>query len=340
MIVDVVPTEVNSPAVEVFTFGDPVPVLDHREVLDYYQSLWMGRYYEPPISFDGLARSLTANPHHESAIRLKVSLLAAQFRPHRLLSRVDFRRLVLDYLTFGNAYLERRTSLLGTSLALKPAPARWMRVARDGAMIALIDGQEIDYASGMMLHILEPDINQEIYGLPQYLGALQSVFLNEAATLFRRRYYKNGSHAGYILYITDAAQNQEDLDNIKSELKNSRGPGNFRNLFLYSPGGKKDGLQIIPISEVAAKDDFLSIKATSRDDILAAHRVPPQLLGIIPTNAGGFGSIETAANVFYRHEVHPLTAVFAAINDWVGEEVVVFDDYVPLSAVTAAGGKG
>lgn len=29
------------------------------------------------------------------------------------------------------------------------------------------------------------------------VSALQSAWLNEAATLFRRKYYKNGSHAGF-----------------------------------------------------------------------------------------------------------------------------------------------
>lgn len=46
-------------------------------------------------------------------------------------------------------------------------------------------------------------------------------------------------------------------------------PGNFRNLFMYAPDGKKDGIQLIPISEVAAKDDFGSIMNISRDDLLA-----------------------------------------------------------------------
>jgi capsid portal protein len=55
---------------------------------------------------------------------------------------------------------------------------------------------------------MEPDINQEVYGLPEYLGALHAAWLNESATLFRRRYYENGSHAGFILYMTDAAQSQ------------------------------------------------------------------------------------------------------------------------------------
>ena len=79
--------------------------------------------------------------------------------------------------------------------------------------------------------------------------------------------------------MTDAAQNESLLDNLRDAMKNSKGSGNFRNLFMYAPGGKKDGIQLLPISEVAAKDDFAAIKNISRDDLLAALRIPPQLMG-------------------------------------------------------------
>lgn len=97
-------------------------------------------------------------------------------------------------------------------------------------------------------------------------------------------------------------------------MKCSKGPGNFRNLFMYSPNGKKNGIQIIPLSEVAAKDEFLNIKNVSRDDMLAAHRVPPQLMGIIPTNTGGFGDVEKAARVFVRNELTPLQCRITEVN--------------------------
>lgn len=44
------------------------------------------------------------------------------------------------------------------------------------------------------------------------------------------------------------------------------------------------------LHEVATKDDFFNIKNASRDDLLSAHRVPPQMMGIIPNNTGGFGT--------------------------------------------------
>lgn len=183
------------------------------------------------------------------------------------------------------------------------------------------------FEPGSIFHLFEPDLNQEVYGLPEYLSAIPSALLNESATLFRRKYYLNGSHAGFIMYMSDPAQNQSDVDEIRKALKNAKGPGNFRNLFMYSPSGKKDGIQIIPLSEVAAKDEFLNIKNVSRDDMLAAHRVPPQMMGIIPQNTGGFGDVGKASKVFVRNELIPLQRQMLELNTWVGEEVIRFDPY-------------
>lgn len=133
--------------------------------------------------------------------------------------------------------------------------------------------------------------------------------------------------------MTDAAQNEDFVTNLRDAMKSSKGPGNFRNLFMYAPGGKKDGMQLIPISEVAAKDDFASIKNISRDDLLAALRIPPQLMGIVPQNAGGFGSIRDAAQVWALNELEPVQARLAQINDWLGEEVVRFNPYELPAAV-------
>jgi PBSX family phage portal protein len=192
-----------------------------------------------------------------------------------------------------------------------------------------------EFEAGSVHHLIEPDVNQEVYGVPEYLGSLQAAMLNESSTLFRRRYYENGSHAGFILYLTDDKAGQGDIDALREALKSAKGPGNFRNRFYYASGGNKDGMQLIPVSEVAAKDEFFNIKNITRDDLLAAHRVPPQLLGIVPSNTGGFGTADTAARVFGRNEIEPLQAQFLAFNEWAGEEIVTFAPYTVEPAATA-----
>ncbi|WP_242559688.1 phage portal protein [Pandoraea capi] len=326
-----------APGVEAFAFGDPVAVLDKREILSYIECMKMSKWYEPPLSWDGLARSFRASPHHSSAIYVKRNILASTFIPHKRLSRAEFREFALNYMVFGNAYLELRRNRLGDPMVLKTLPTKYTRRGLDLESYWWVPdiGLESQFAKGDVFHLMENDIEQEVYGLPEYLPALNAAWLNESATLFRRRYYKNGSHAGFILYMTDAAQSQQDVDALRDALKNSKGPGNFRNLFMYAPNGKKDGMQIIPVSEVSAKDEFFNIKNVTRDDLLAAHRVPPQLMSVIPNNTGGFGDVAKAAKVFGINEITPLQESMKEVNDWLGEDVMRFNPYALAEDVAA-----
>jgi len=319
----------SKPHAEAFTFGDPEPVMDRYDML--YTGCWLAEqeYYEPPVDMSALAKSYRATAHHGSALQVKRNILVKSFEPTQYLSRQDFSRMAMDYLVFGNMYGEQIENRLGRLIGIKPVLAKYCRRGVKPGQYwwvhDLFDKQE--FPEDSIVHIMEPDIDQELYGVPDYLGSLQSAWLNESATLFRRKYYQNGSHAGFILYMTDAAHQQEDIDELRKALKDSKGPGNFKNLFMYAPQGQKDGLQLIPVSEVAAKDEFWNIKNTTRDDQLAGHRVPPQLMGIIPSNTGGFGDAEKAARVFAANELEPLQERMLELNDIVGKEVISFRPY-------------
>lgn len=67
------------------------------------------------------------------------------------------------------------------------------------------------HSAGSIFQLRDADVDQEIYGTPEWLSAVQSALLNESATLFRRRYYNNGSHAGFILYLSDSNVNNADV---------------------------------------------------------------------------------------------------------------------------------
>ncbi len=117
----------SAPKMEAFTFGEPVPVLDRRDILDYVECISNGRWYEPPVSFTGLAKSLRAAVHHSSPIYVKRNILASTFIPHPWLSQQDFSRFVLDFLVFGNAFLEKRYSTTGKVIRLETSPAKYTR---------------------------------------------------------------------------------------------------------------------------------------------------------------------------------------------------------------------
>lgn len=314
---------------EAFSFGEPTAVLDKRDIMDYAECIHNGRWYEPPVSFNGLAKSLRSAVHHSSPLYVKRNILASTFIPHPLLSQKEFSKFALDYLVFGNAFVELRRNMLGHPLRLETSPAKYTRRGVEDGVYWFVNEWTVvhQFEADQVFHLIEPDINQELYGLPEYLSALNSAWLNESATLFRRKYYQNGAHAGYILYMTDAAQSSNDIECMRQAMRDSKGIGNFRNLFMYAPNGKPDGIKILPLSEVATRDDFFNIKKASRDDLLSAHRVPPQMMGIIPDNTGGFGDVVKAAQVFVRNELTPLQERMKEMNEWVGIEVISFRKY-------------
>lgn len=320
-----------------FAFGDPVPVLDGYEWTGYLDAYWTGHYYEPPVSPYGLAKTLRSNVHHAAAIYLKRNILVSTFQPSAALSSEAFSRFALDFLVFGNAFLQVIRARNGRILSLRPSPAKYTRVGKDGAHWWAPLELHAEQLVGPVVHLQEPDPNQEIYGVPEYYAGIQSALLNEQATLFRRNYYKNGNHAGVIFYLTDAEIGPDQAEALKEAIKASKGPGNFRNLFLYAPGGKEKGIQVIPVGEATAKDEFANIKAVTARDVQTIHRVPSQILGVDLPPGSTAADPEDVARVFAYHEIGPLQARFTALNAELGANVFTFAPYqIPPAATPAA----
>lgn len=125
------------------------------------------------MSFDGLARTYRATVHHSSLTAIKCNIFTSTFIPPPLLSQQAFSRFVQKYLVFGNAYLEKRTNRLGGILSLEPSLAKYTRRGLDLDTYCFVQygltTQPYEFTTGSIFHLMEPDINQEIYGLPGYL---------------------------------------------------------------------------------------------------------------------------------------------------------------------------
>jgi PBSX family phage portal protein len=301
-----------------FTFGDPETVL--KGELSQYLGVYLldnGQYYQTPIPWTGLARIRGANAYHWPTLEFKVNMVLRGFVGSPALSRAKLRKVVSDYMVFTNAYLQRRCNLFGQVIAYEHLAAINMRRAREEDRYCMlgVDGKVTFFEPGEVLHIKNYDVMQDVYGMPSYIGAIQSMLLQEDATLFRRRYYKNGAHMGYVFYSSSPQLDPGDQQAISKAVQESKGVGNFRNLFLHIPNGKEKDIQILPVGDFSTKDELEKIKNISRDDIIAAHRIPPALANIIPSVAGGLGDIEKADAVYVRNEIIPLREEFAIVNE-------------------------
>ncbi|ADU61468.1 MAG: phage portal protein [Pseudodesulfovibrio sp.] len=309
-----------------FTFGDPEPVLSG--IIYDYLGTWLtdnGTYYAPPVPFKGLARLLRANAYHGPAIEFKVNQVMRGFKASRAVSRRTMHAGCTDFHVFYNAFFLKVRNHFGEVVGLRQLPSINMRRAKATGVYCLLleTGKVVTFEPDEVLHVKNYDVCQEIYGLPGYLGAIQSMLLNEDATLFRRKYYKNGAHMGYIFYA-GGQLDPETQTAIKERIQGTKGIGNFRSMFIHIPNGKEKEIQIIPVGDFSTKDELEKIKNLSRDDIIAAHRIPPAMACLIPQNTGGFGDITKIDEVYQRNEVKPVQELLMeSINevllprDWV-----------------------
>lgn len=309
-----------------FSFGEPESVMTGE--LSQYLGVYLqdnGQYYQTPVPLTGLARLLRANAYHWPMLEFKVNKLLRGFMGSAALDRITMRKAATDYMVFANAYLQRLYNMFGQVVGYAHLAAINMRRAKaDDQYIMLgVDGSMTTFEPGEVLHVKNYDVSQEIYGLPSYLGAIQSMLLQEDATLFRRRYYRNGAHMGYVFYSSSAYLDIDDESALRTAMKESKGVGNFRNLFLHIPNGREKDIQILPVGDFSTKDELEKIKNISRDDIIAAHRIPPALANIIPSVAGGLGDIEKADAVYVQNEIEPLREDLGVVNDDLPEHLRV-----------------
>lgn len=311
-----------------FAFGDPEPVLSNNLVdyLGIFPSV-NDEFYLPPISYDGLAKCMGANGYHNSCIHFKKNMILLYFVASGVLSYEEMQKAALDYVVTGQFFLKVILNRLGGFLKLIRLPATAMRVGikkdyfyrilTKGTGSSLPGVSTKEYKPGEVIHIKEPDIRQDIYGLPEYLGGLQSVLLSEDATLFRRKYYKNGAHMGYVLVTHDAGLDSDTVKNIHNKVSESKGPGNFRSLYINVPkSNTREPVKVVPVGDIATKDEFERVKRISKEEIIAMHRIQPGLAGLIPEGNGSFGDLNKIMEVYHLLEIEAMQKNFLLLNEY------------------------
>lgn len=332
-------TAKRAPKASAFAFGDPEPVLQNN-LTDYLGSFLMGggakAWYEPPVNLLGLAKTFRANPHHGAIPGFIRNQVLKYYVETPLLSRNGFGKAVIDFEKFGNAYLQKIVNVFGEVIQLRHLPALYMRRMKLLNQYGWLDkGKLTPFNPDEVLHLLEYDPEQSIYGMPQYLGGLQSVLLGEDATLFRRKYYKNGAHMGYVFYTNDATLKGEDKKALEKTITASKGAGNFRSMFVHIPGGNEKAVQIIPVGDIATKDEFERIKNLSRNDVIAMWRIQPALAGVMPENTAGFGDIAKISRVYLENETIPRQQIFEGINNMISARLkIAFENPVDAENIS------
>ncbi|MFT7680641.1 MAG: PBSX family phage portal protein [Moritella dasanensis] len=300
-----------------FSFGGPEAMNNGFNNYEYSELFYNdeGDYWEPPLDRMGLNKLTRANAYHGSILIARRNMIAGRFVKGGMQTQ-QVQSLVNDYLEFGDVAIVKIRNHFNQVVDLHPLPSAYIRKNKKGNFVLLErDDKKRRYKKEDIIFIKQYDAIQQIYGGPDYLGCVQSALLSTDATSFRRRYYKNGLHMGFIFYATDPNLSKDDEDDLKEKMSSSRGVGNFRSMFVNIPNGKEKGIQLIPVGDIATKDEFDKIKSVSAQEVLTGHRYPVELAAIIP-NGGTRGDPIKFNFVYNKNEVIPACKIIMdAVNN-------------------------
>jgi len=315
---------VNSPAVDtsvdkdsaVITFGgiDRVeldnPIACSDVEFDEYEG-----FYTPPIEPGVLSDMLMINSYHGAIVEARTRILSKDFVETDTLSFADMMCVCKDLVTFGHAYVQVFRNVFGQPLRLGHVMAQYTRRGKNNRFVRLnADDTRTWYKPDEICQIRLYDPRQNIYGLPDYLSGVESALLSQDATRFRRRYYKNGMHMGFILYMTDPNMTPASEDELAEALKQSRGVGNFSSMLINIPNGQEKGVQLIPVGNAGTKDEYEGIKKVSSQEVIVSHRYPAGLGGILPPEGASLGNPLQYSAMYYENEVRPMQKLITGIN--------------------------
>lgn len=294
-----------------YQFGTPETAINPDNIAPYLGVFEYEDYYMPPVSLAGLTQLLRANHHHGTLPSFKANLLLKQYIKNPIIERETLRRFLIDYNSMGNAYLQLLFNKHGVVVGTKHLPAVNMRVGCEQGFYYLFNQQSYGETEHVFLpdhaviHLKDYDPNQNIYGVPYWIGVIQSVLLGEDVRLVPRRFFANGAHMGNLFLTTGLSQNDENA--VYEALSKNKGVGNFRSQVISLPKGDVDKtFKMIPIGEIGKITEFKRLADLSASDILEAWRIRPELAGMMPEVVGGSGDLFKIMQLHHEFETIPL----------------------------------
>jgi len=234
-------------------------------------------------------------------------------------------RVVLDYETTGNGYLEIVRNKAGIVSELYFCPSVLVTRRPRGAKTAFyyrnLCGFPVEFDRFKQNYNGYPELldftnytqNDLYYGLPDWRGCVGDIELAYYATLYNQKFFLNSGVPDMAL-IVEGGQFDEDTENkiVSFFQTNIKGINNFHKT-LYLPINDKDvKVRFEKLGMEREKEgSFDVLQSRCRDNILSAHGIPPRLAGVIASGSlGGGNEIQGQLKTFQEVVINPRQTLF------------------------------
>jgi len=206
-----------------------------------------------------------------------------------------------DVEATGNGYLEIGRTTSGKIGYIGHIPAKTMRVRRlrDG-FIQLLYGKAVYFRNFGDQETLNPIAGQEdrpneiihykkytptnnYYGIPDIIASQNAMAGNEFAGKYNLDYFENKAVPRYIITVKGAKLSPESERKLLEFFQVGLRGKNHRSLYVPLPADSPDAkveFKMEPIEAGSQESSFNKYRQANRDEILLAHRVPINKIGV------------------------------------------------------------
>ena len=206
-----------------------------------------------------------------------------------------------DYEATGNGYLEVGRTTTGRIGYIGHIPSKTMRVRRfrDG-FIQLLYGKAVFFRNfgdtktvnpiagqedrpNEIIHIKKYTPKNNYYGIPDIIAAQNAMAGNEFAGKYNLDYFENKAVPRYIITVKGAKLSPESERKLLEFFQVGLKGKNHRSLYIPLPADTQDNkveFKMEPVEAGAQESSFNIYRQSNRDEILLAHRVPINKIGV------------------------------------------------------------
>lgn len=286
----------------------------------------------PFISFDELLALHYANVYHRRAIKLKSGMLSQieneqsdlkRFLPAGVSPKAFLFEFCYNLELYGNAPIEKAGS--SNNYALYNIPAHEWRINKAREIFQLDRNGNKQKLDGFYFKYYSP--SSRYYGEPDYLTTMLQILNNQEADNYNYSFFQNGARPDLAIVHENYEPTEEQIETYRKFFSdNFKGAKNSHKTLLAYSNTNGDKEAKIRFEKLGGVEDisFRSLKEVSRDEIAAAHGVPPRLLGIIQSaQLGGGGELIGQLQQFNEIEIKPKLELIEGFFESVGIKVIL-----------------
>lgn len=253
---------------------------------------------DPFINFDELLMFYYANVYHQRSIRLKAALLSQieettldKHLPDTQFAKDFMYAFCMDLEIYGNGFIEKAGG--ESDFYLYNILGYEARLNKKREIYQLTQDDEVKKLNGYHLRYYSP--SGKFYGEPDYLTTLEQIQTSKKADGYNTSFFDNGARPGFGIIFENSSPNEQQIQSFKEFFgTNYKGYENAHKSLLLHTGKQSEGQPPakVKLEKLDGVEDmsFEKLKNVGRDEIIAAHGVPPRLAGVITAGQLGGGT--------------------------------------------------